>query len=173
MVVFRMLVTDFEYALLNHTVRNNLQTTSEIEVADRPADLAQGRFLTACRRQPVDATPIGLMRQAGRYMAEQRALRQRHTILEIIKTPELAGQVTLQPIGAFDLDAAIIFADILPPLAGARGRARSGVAGRGLRHRQPLSRGRLARLRQAGAGDRAAGAGGRGEKDVGTLYLTR
>ncbi len=76
------------------------------------------RFLNACRRQTVDATPIWLMRQAGRYMIEYRTLREQHTILEIIKTPELACQVTMQPINAFDLDAAIIFADILPPLEG-------------------------------------------------------
>ena len=57
------------------------------------------------------------MRQAGRYMPEYRALRQEHTFLELVKTPELACQVTLQPVDAFDLDAAIIFADILPPLA--------------------------------------------------------
>ena len=75
------------------------------------------RFLKACRRQPVDATPIWLMRQAGRYMREYRVLRERYTILEMIHTPELACEVTLQPIRAFDLDAAIIFADILPPLA--------------------------------------------------------
>jgi uroporphyrinogen decarboxylase len=56
------------------------------------------------------------MRQAGRYMAEYRRLRDKYTILEIIKTPELAVEVTMQPINAFDLDAAIIFADILPPL---------------------------------------------------------
>jgi len=74
------------------------------------------RFLRACRREPVDCTPIWLMRQAGRYMAEYRRLREKHTILEIIKTPDLAVEVTLQPINAFDLDAAIIFADILPPL---------------------------------------------------------
>ncbi|MBI1258934.1 MAG: uroporphyrinogen decarboxylase [Chloroflexi bacterium] len=76
------------------------------------------RFLRACRREPVDATPIWLMRQAGRYMSEYRALRERYSILEMIKTPELACEVTLQPMKAFDLDAAIIFADILPPLAG-------------------------------------------------------
>lgn len=58
------------------------------------------------------------MRQAGRYMVEYRELRKTYDILEIIKTPELACQVTLQPINAFDLDAAIIFADILPPLEG-------------------------------------------------------
>lgn len=74
------------------------------------------RLLKACRREPVDCTPIWLMRQAGRYMAEYRRVREKYTILEIIKTPELAAEVTLQPIRAFDLDAAIIFADILPPL---------------------------------------------------------
>jgi uroporphyrinogen decarboxylase len=74
------------------------------------------RLLRACRREKVDATPIWLMRQAGRYMPEYRQVREKHTILEIIKTPELACDVTLQPIHAFDLDAAIIFADILPPL---------------------------------------------------------
>jgi uroporphyrinogen decarboxylase len=76
------------------------------------------RFLRACRREAVDATPIWLMRQAGRYMAEYRALRQRYSILELIKNPELAAEITLQPIRAFNLDAAIIFADILPPLEG-------------------------------------------------------
>lgn len=76
------------------------------------------RFLLACQCQPTDTTPIWLMRQAGRYMSEYRALREKYTILEIIKTPELACEVTLQPIKAFDLDAAIIFSDILPPLAG-------------------------------------------------------
>jgi uroporphyrinogen decarboxylase len=58
------------------------------------------------------------MRQAGRYMAEYRALRQKHEMLKLIRTPELAAEVTLQPIKRFDLDAAIIFADILPPLIG-------------------------------------------------------
>ena len=74
------------------------------------------RFLKACRRESADCTPIWLMRQAGRYMVEYRQLREKYTILQIIKTPELAVEVTLQPIKAFDLDAAIIFADILPPL---------------------------------------------------------
>ncbi len=76
------------------------------------------RFLRACHRLPTDATPIWLMRQAGRYMAEYRAIRSRHTMLEVIGTPELAAEITLQPLKAFDLDAAIIFADILPPLIG-------------------------------------------------------
>lgn len=79
---------------------------------------ANSRFLLACQRQPADATPVWLMRQAGRYMVEYRQLREKYTILDIIKTPELACEVTMQPIKAFDLDAAIIFADILPPLEG-------------------------------------------------------
>ena len=74
------------------------------------------RFLKACRREPVDCTPVWFMRQAGRYMAEYRALRVKHSILDLCKTPELAAQVTLQPIDRFPLDAAIIFADILLPL---------------------------------------------------------
>jgi len=76
------------------------------------------RFLRACHRLPVDATPVWLMRQAGRYMEEYRVLRAQYSMLELIQTPELAAEVTLQPINAFDLDAAIIFSDILPPLIG-------------------------------------------------------
>ena len=74
------------------------------------------RFLKACRREPVDCTPVWFMRQAGRYMAEYRSLRAKHSMLSLCKTPELAAQVTLQPIDRFPLDAAIIFADILLPL---------------------------------------------------------
>ena len=58
------------------------------------------------------------MRQAGRYMEEYRAIRTRHSILELIRTPELAAEVTLQPLSRIAFDAAIIFADILPPLIG-------------------------------------------------------
>jgi len=73
-------------------------------------------FLMACRRQPTPYTPIWLMRQAGRYMKEYRALRKQYSFLEMCKNPELAARVTLQPIGKFNLDAAIIFSDILIPL---------------------------------------------------------
>jgi uroporphyrinogen decarboxylase len=76
------------------------------------------RFLKACRREEVDRTPVWFMRQAGRYMPEYRAVRERHSLLEIVKTPELAVEVTLQPIRALEVDAAIIFADLLPPLEG-------------------------------------------------------
>ncbi len=73
-------------------------------------------FLRACRREPTDYTPIWLMRQAGRYMKEYRALRKKYSFLEMCKNPELAAKVTLLPIERFKLDAAIIFSDILIPL---------------------------------------------------------
>lgn len=73
-------------------------------------------FLKALKSEQTSKTPIWLMRQAGRYMASYRTLRARHSLLELVKTPELACEVTLQPINAFKLDAAIIFSDILPIL---------------------------------------------------------
>jgi uroporphyrinogen decarboxylase len=73
------------------------------------------RFLRACRRQPVDATPVWFMRQAGRYMPEYRALRQRYSLLDICREPELAASVTLQPVNAIEVDAAILFSDLLLP----------------------------------------------------------
>ena len=75
-------------------------------------------FLRACRRLPVERTPVWLLRQAGRYQPGYRAIRERHSMLEVIGTPELAAQVTLLPIDSFGLDAAIVFSDILPPLVG-------------------------------------------------------
>jgi len=74
------------------------------------------RFLDACRRKRTDRVPVWFMRQAGRYMPEYRKLRQKWSILQLAKTPELACEVTLQPIDAFPVDAAILFADILLPL---------------------------------------------------------
>jgi uroporphyrinogen decarboxylase len=71
------------------------------------------RFLRACRSEKVDATPVWFMRQAGRYMEEYRNLRKKHSILELAKNPELACEVTLQPLRVHDVDAAILFADIL------------------------------------------------------------
>src|SRR5580693_3872428 len=73
------------------------------------------RFLRACRREKTDCTPVWFMRQAGRYMAEYRALREKYTLLDLCKTPDLATQVTLQPL-RLGVDAAILFADILLPL---------------------------------------------------------
>ena len=76
------------------------------------------RFLNACRRAPVDCTPVWFMRQAGRYQKEYRALRERHSIIDLCKTPDLAAQVTLLPVDQMDLDAAIIFGDLMLPLEG-------------------------------------------------------
>ncbi len=74
------------------------------------------RFLDACRRRPTDVRPVWFMRQAGRYMKQYRDLRTKHGILEICKKPNLAAEVTLQPIEVLDVDAAIIFADLLLPV---------------------------------------------------------
>jgi uroporphyrinogen decarboxylase len=74
------------------------------------------RFLDACRRRPTDVRPVWFMRQAGRYLKPYRDLRARHTILEICKRPDLAATVTLMPVEILDVDAAIIFADLLLPL---------------------------------------------------------
>ncbi len=76
------------------------------------------RFLLACRRRPTDRTPVWFMRQAGRYMPEYRRLRARHSMLELLRDPDLAAEITLQPVRAFEVDAAIIFSDILLPLDG-------------------------------------------------------
>lgn len=75
-------------------------------------------FLKACKRIPAKRTPVWLMRQAGRYMKEYMAIREKYSFLEMCRNPEIACEVTLQPIRKFDLDAAIIFADILLPLPG-------------------------------------------------------
>src|SRR4026209_1230876 len=71
-------------------------------------------FLRAYRGERVERTPVWLLRQAGRYQPEYRALREQYSLLALITTPELAAQVTLLPIDAFGLDAAIVFSDILP-----------------------------------------------------------
>jgi uroporphyrinogen decarboxylase len=78
--------------------------------------LPSQRFVRACLRQPVDRTPVWFLRQAGRYMAEYMAVRRHHTLLEICKKPELAAEVTITAAEKLDVDAAIIFADLLLPL---------------------------------------------------------
>ncbi len=104
-------------------------------------------FLAACRRQPVTQIPVWFLRQAGRYMAAYREVRSRYSFLEMVKNPEAACEVTLQPVEAFGVDAAIIFADILPPLE-TLGFQLEFVHGEGPLIRNPLREaGQVARLK--------------------------
>jgi uroporphyrinogen decarboxylase len=80
--------------------------------------MADPLFLRACRREPVERTPIWMMRQAGRYLPAYRAMKQRVSFLELCRSPELACEVSLQPIDEFGFDAAILFSDILITLPG-------------------------------------------------------
>ncbi len=76
----------------------------------------ESRFVKACKRQPVDRTPVWFMRQAGRYMPEYRAIRKQYSLIEICKRPQVAAEVTITAAEALGVDAAIIFADLLLPL---------------------------------------------------------
>lgn len=78
--------------------------------------LRDSRFLKACRREPVDVTPIWIMRQAGRYLPEYMAVRSKVSFIELCKRPDLAAEVTLSAQKALGVDAAILFADLLPIL---------------------------------------------------------
>src|SRR5262245_44606986 len=81
-----------------------------------PPQLRDSRFLKACRREPVDTTPVWIMRQAGRYLPEYMAVRSKVSFIELCKRPDLAAEVTLSAQKALGVDAAILFADLLPIL---------------------------------------------------------
>ena len=100
--------------------------------------MAHDRFLRALAREPVDATPVWLMRQAGRYLPEYRALREKAgSFLNLCQNPELACEVTLQPLRRFNLDAAILFSDILT-IPEAMGLGLHFVAGEGPKFEHPV-----------------------------------
>src|SRR5436309_454649 len=86
-------------------------TPGQSSIANHPNN--RQRFLDACQCRAVDHPPVWLMRQAGRALPEYRALKEKYSFLELVQTPELAAEVTLQPIRRFDFDAAILFSDIL------------------------------------------------------------
>jgi uroporphyrinogen decarboxylase len=104
-------------------------TTTQSPPAAAPAMTGRARVLVALRRQPVDATPVWFMRQAGRSLPEYRALRERHAFMTMATTPELAAEATLLPVERLGVDAAVLFADIMLPLTsmGARFEIRPNV----------------------------------------------
>src|ERR671930_678134 len=80
--------------------------------------MSEPLLVSACRREPVERTPVWFMRQAGRSLPEYRELRKRYGLFEVCRQPELCAEVTLQPVRAHGVDAAVMFADIMLPVLG-------------------------------------------------------
>ncbi len=98
------------------TVQNPSSSGDATMIAPPAGRWDDGPFMRACRRQPVDRVPIWLMRQAGRYMSEYRAVREKTTFLDLCKNPALCAEVMITAVNRLGVDAAIIFADLLPIL---------------------------------------------------------
>ncbi|RMH54500.1 MAG: uroporphyrinogen decarboxylase [Candidatus Hydrogenedentota bacterium] len=114
------------------------------------------RFLSACARRPVDRLPVWMMRQAGRCLPEYNRMRERFSFLEMVRNPELAEEVTLQPIRRFGFDAAILFSDILV-VSEALGQSYEYCERRGIRMAFPIRSGRdVGRLSEGGFSKRTA-----------------
>src|SRR3984885_10334852 len=94
------------------------KTLQQLTTEHNPGLSSGTRFVRACLRHPVDQTPVWFLRQAGRYMPEYQAVRRHHSLMQICKNPELAAEVTITAAEKLDVDAAIIFADLLLPLEG-------------------------------------------------------
>ena len=88
--------------------------------AGYPQGVTEPLLVRAARRESVERTPVWFMRQAGRSLPEYRAIRERHSFFEVANEPELCAEVTLQPVLRHDVDAAVMFADIMTPVVGAR-----------------------------------------------------
>ena len=99
--------------MLSVQLNDNLCVKVQLEFKENFPPLINDRILRVARGQDVDRVPVWVMRQAGRYLPEFRKVREQHDFFTICQTPELACEITLQPISRFDLDAAIIFSDIL------------------------------------------------------------